>query len=227
MKVAVVGLKKKNVERELKKFNLQLEKRNPEVIISYGGDGTILYSERMYPGIPKVFIRHSKTCEKCSVHNYSKTLGKLSEGRFEVFDQIKVEGIVNGDKKKRLIGMNEINICHKTPLKTIRLEVQVNGRIIQKEVIGDGVLVATPFGSTAYYYSITRKTFKKGLGIAFNNSRQQIRNIVVGENSIIKIKVLRDGGLMAADNNPRMISVKEGDVIEIKKAKNKAKIIRI
>lgn len=227
MKVAVVGWKRKNVERQLGNFNLQIDKRNPEVVISYGGDGTILYSERMYPGIPKIFIRHSKACSKCPHHDYSKILGRLSDGKFDIFDMMKVEGIINDDKKKRLVGVNEINVCHKTPLKTIRLSLQVNGRTIQKEMIGDGILVSTPFGSTAYHYSITRKVFKKGLGIAFNNSRRKIRNMVVNENSRIMIRILRDEGLMTADNNPCMLRVKEGDAIEIKKAKGKAKLIKI
>ena len=65
LKVVVVGKDKRNIEKILKKYNLKLVKKNPDIVISYGGDGTILLSERLFPNIPKLFLRHSSICNKC------------------------------------------------------------------------------------------------------------------------------------------------------------------
>lgn len=226
MKVALVGLKKRNIQKIISDYGFQIVKYRPDIVISYGGDGTMLYAERIYPRIPKVFLRHSKTRVKSADRNYSEVLKKLKDGRFEIKEEMKVEGIVNNDPRKRLIGLNEVNVSNQNPLRAARLEVSIDDRIIHKQVIGDGVVVATPFGSSAYFYSITRKTFKDGLGIAFNNSVKKINSMVVDKNSVIKIRVLRDGAMVIADNNPKMMKLKENDVVTIKKHKYRARMIR-
>jgi len=229
MKVVVVGLAGKLIENKLPEYGLKLNRKTPDVVISFGGDGTALYAERVYPGIPRVLIKHSKVCEKCKlgIHDFSKVLIALKEKKYEIIEEIKVEGVVNNNPKKKLIGLNEIGIHHKLPTKTIRLRVKVNGKIIEDEIIGDGLVIATPYGSTAYFHSITRKKFSKGLGIAFNNPKKRRKNVIVKDNSTIKVDILRGLGWMTADNDERMIPIKEGDVVTVKKAKGKARIIEL
>jgi len=222
MKVAVVGLGKKIFEKKLPKDFVV--SKNPEIVFSFGGDGTILYSENLYPGIPKVFVRHSKFCEKCEVDgSYKKIFDDLRNKNYKVVEEIKVEGVSNN---KILVGLNEINVCNKTPLRAVRLQLSVDKKIVQKEVVGDGIVVSTPFGSTAYFYSITRKHFAKGLGIAFNNSRKPIKPIILGENSSVQIKVLRGDAVMCSDNNKKTFLLKAGDVVTVKKSRLKARLVK-
>lgn len=226
-KVAVIGHARKVVEKELPKFGLKLNKKNPDIVISFGGDGTALYGERVYPGIPRILIKHSKTCNKCKEHDFSKVLTALIKNKFKVVEEIKVEGIINKNPKKKLIGLNEISIHHKIPTKSIRFRVKVNRKIIADEAIGDGLIVATPYGSTAYFYSISRKKFSKGLGIAFNNTKKRRKSIVVKGDSLIEVEILRGQGLMTADENERMIPLRMGNKILIRKTKDKARIIEM
>jgi len=223
MKVAVVGHERKIFEKMLPK-DFVMDRKNPEIIFSFGGDGTILYSEWLYPGVPKVFVKHSSLCKRCEVAgSYKNMFDSLRKGDYTIVKEMKLEGVVN---KKRLVGLNEINVCNKTPTRAVRLQLIVNGVVKQKEVIGDGIVVATPFGSTAYFNSIARKTFNKGIGIAFNNSTRPIKPMMVGENSSIRIKVLRGYAMMCADNNKKAIPLKEGDVVVIKKSRIKARLVK-
>jgi len=48
--------------------------------------------------------------------------------------------------------INEVSLLRETR-QTAWIEISVNGRVVVPELIGDGVLVATPAGSTAYNYS--------------------------------------------------------------------------
>jgi len=228
MRVAVVGKERRVIEKQLAKFYLTLDKKRPQVVISYGGDGTALYAERKYPGVPRLMIKHSSICVKCSVHgvhDVSAALRALANKKFKVLEEIKVEGAVNGRQTTKLVGLNEICVHNVVP-RAIRLQVAVNKKILADNVLGDGLVVATPYGSTGYFYSVTRKKFSRGLGIAFNNCVQRLKHAVVGEGSVVKIKVLRGPGIMCADNcHNRLVSLKTGDVVTIKKSKQKARII--
>jgi NAD kinase len=96
--------------------------------------------------------------------------------------------------------------------------VQINGKLVAEDVIGDGIVAATPFGSTAYFHAITGKKFTKGIGIAFNNPTKKMRTIIAKDNSEIDVIVKRETGILAWDDSLKTIPIKEGDVIKIRKS---------
>jgi len=230
MRVAVVGTDKKVMEKELKSYGFAIDKLNPDVVVSFGGDGSALSAEQLYPGVPRLTIKHSKICKKCTVgrgHDFSGIFDKLKKRRYKVAKVMKIEGIVNNNKRKRLVGLNEINVAHAFPTRAMRFDVSADRKSIVADMIGDGVLVATPYGSTAYFRIITGRRFSKGMGIAFNNVSKKMKYRFARENAEIKIRVNRGPALMCADNNSTMIPLRDGDVVTVKKSKEKAKIIEL
>ena len=222
MKVALVSYNKQPLLRELRKAGFRLDGRRPDVAIAFGGEGTCLFCEEAYPNIPKLFIVHHK-CPRCNSHNYSALLNAIKNRKYRIVSLPKLEAYVNG---KRFVGMNDINI-HYRPPRAIRLQIKVNGRMISKELIGDGLVISTPYGSSAYFKSITGRTFKNGIGIAFNNSVERRRPLIVNSTSKIQIKVLRESGVVACDTQKRLININRGNTIVVKQSRQKAKIIKI
>ncbi len=224
MKLLVVGRRKNFFEKEIRKGKkLILVKNNPEVIVAFGGEGTFLYSEMVYPGIPKLLVYHSSKCKNCKKHNYQKIIKDLIVKKFKVVSFVKIQASVNN---KRLIGLNEINIHYKPPC-ALRFDVDINNKPIVRECVGDGLVISTPYGSSGYFYSVTRKTFNKGLGIAFNNNVKIVKEKIIPENSVIKIKIVRGPGVMCADCNKKTIPLKTGDIIKIQKHDSRAKILQL
>ncbi len=225
-KVAIVSkLDVSRIKDVLNKYNFKISK-DPDFVISYGGDGTILFSERLYPSIPKLIIKKNRICRKYEymLGDLEKVLRKIKEGDFEIIEEMKLRTVKNG---YNLLALNEIQIHHKFPTKAIRFSLQTNGHKFEN-LIGDGVVVSTPFGSLAYYKVTGGKPFKKGIGISFNNLyNRKEKSFVVDENLEIKIKILREEGFLSEDNNENIIELKEGDTVFIKKAKEKAKIISV
>ena len=79
-----------------------------------------------------------------------------------------------------------------------------------------------------YFYSITRKTFRKGIGIAFNNSTKEFKPIIIKNSDLkIKIKILRGEGVFTSDNSHKKLMVNPNDTIEIIKLKKCTSVLQL
>lgn len=224
MDLLIFGNDIKEIEELAKKVGFNVVANNPDIIASFGGDGTFMLAEKLYPSIPKFCLRKSRVCKKCSEFSNEEVLQKVFDKKYEVNEEIKVEATSKGSS---VVGLNEIIVHNKDPRRAIRYEIFINGKKYGDEIIGDGVAISTPYGSTGYYRSITDSFFEVGLGIAFNNSTEQSDHMVIKEDSEIKIKILRGPAMVYADNNEEEIELDAGDEILIRKSKERARIIRV
>lgn len=206
--------------RNIENIKYKLDYKNPELIICYGGDGSLLFGEQRYPRIPKIFIHKKK-----DVRNARKIIESIINNTFKnnFKELIKLEVYVN-NKKQDFLAMNDVNI-HYTPPEALRFFLKVNGERINKELIGDGVVVSTPFGSSGYFKSITRKTFHNGIGLAFNNTTEKLKSIILNEKDIIDVIITRGCGVVAIDNSKKLIKINKGDKIKIRASKERARVL--
>ncbi|MFH8080315.1 MAG: hypothetical protein QXO84_00310 [Candidatus Aenigmatarchaeota archaeon] len=226
MKVAIVSQNNFSLIKKIESAGIKIVKENPDIVISIGGDGTILLSERLYPSIPKLAIKTSSTCRKCQYtpSQIKNVLELIKKGKYKIEEENKIEVRF---KNYKLLALNEIQLHNKKPTVAIRFSVEADG-FRQENVIGDGLIVSTPFGSTGYYMSITGKKFKKGLGLAFNNPHNiKIKGIVLDENAKIKVKLLREEAWLIRDNDDNFLNLEKGDKFKVVKSKEKARFIKI
>ena len=81
------------LERTSKKFNFKISNNNPDFVLCYGGDGTILFAEREWPSIPKLLIKRTKICRRCDYeyHDLNKVLKEIIKGNFRIVKEMKLE----------------------------------------------------------------------------------------------------------------------------------------
>jgi len=214
------------IKRLLKKNGFKIVNRNPDIIVCYGGDGTILYAEMKFPQIPKLIIKKSRICRKCdySIQDIELTLSKIREKKFKLQKEMKLE---TDFKNRRLIALNEIQVHAMLPTHAIRFSVLIDGGRFPN-LIGDGIVVATPFGSTGYYKSTGGTQFRKGIGISFNNlHNKNIESFVDPNDSIVKIIIDRGPAWVIADNNEEFLRLRDLDTITIKKSESVANFIYV
>lgn len=222
MKVSLFGKNSDTIRHLIPEFGLELVEDKPDVIISYGGDGTLLSAERKYPSIPKLPIRDSKVCRKCPLHTTEHLLRELSEGKIKLENYPKLEAKFNGED---ILALNDLVIRNSIPIHALRFRVMKNGKLLIPEVIiGDGVVLTTVFGSSGYYQSITRKTIDKDFALAFSNTTFPVKNIKFSKGEEIKVVIIRGPGTLSSDNNPKLYTIKENDEVKIFPSPHTARI---
>lgn len=202
---------------------IEVVEENPDVVIVLGGDGTFLSAERTFPGIAKFALRDRRLCRACVDYPYTQAIRRLCDGAYTEETVQKVEARARGQV---LVGLNEVQIHSSDPRHSIRLSVCIEHDVCIP-VIGDGIVVATTFGSTGYYKSITKHTFTEGFALAFNNPSEELPPKALGQDFSTTVTIIRDPGLVVVDNDPSQIVVDAGDEVSIVPAKQRARIIRM
>ena len=133
-----------------------VEVEEADLIVALGGDGYLLHILRERLSLGKV----------CPVFGMNRgTVGFLMNewridglierlGRTKSFTVKPLEMTVVTDDGETIShhAINEVSLLRETR-ETARIEITLNGRVVMPELVCDGVLVATPAGSTAYNLS--------------------------------------------------------------------------
>ena len=221
MKVKLIGKNLEDIIPLLDKKVFDLSEGTPELVIAHGGDGALLDAERLYPGIPKLPIRDAETAPLCENHSYEKQLADFCEGKTFRSINTKLHSTFNGQD---LFALNDIFIHNFNRGSAMRYRVWIDDELYANEIVGDAVGMATIHGSTAYYRSITHSIFKTGLGLAFSNSTEVVNHLVLPDDAVVRVKIVRGPGIMVADNNTEVIEIPQDSEVCIRKAEASAVI---
>ena len=127
------------------------------------------------------------------------------------------------------IALNEIAITRKDPLKVLRYSVYVNDEYLN-EYAADGVLVATPTGSTAYNLSAGGPVIAPGARMMvltpICSHSLNARSIVLAPEDRVRIKVLNSGQVVSFDGDTSM-ELKAGDCIDIRCSELQTVMIKV
>jgi NAD+ kinase len=124
-------------------------------IVIIGGDGFMLHSLKKYYKYNKPFYgmnkgNHGFLLNPFSVNNLVKNIQKSNKITLHPLEMtVQVKGRI----LKKKIAINEISIFRQSK-QASKLEIKVDNKTRIKELTGDGALVATPAGSTAYNLSV-------------------------------------------------------------------------
>lgn len=203
-------------------LGFKVVQENPEVIISYGGDGTILAAEHELPGVPKLALRDSLVCVKCADHEDRTVLQALRAGKLQLVAHQKLGASHNN---QQIVALNDIVLRNQKPMHALRFYVQLNDQKIPQElVIGDGIIASTAFGSTGYFHSVTRQMFHTGFAIGFSNSVAAIPPLYFSQADTITVTIVRGLAELSYDNTNEVYNLTEHDVLQITPANQFAHI---
>lgn len=212
--------------------NVQLlEECNVNLVISIGGDGTLIYTiHRVYEkGIPVMGINIPGSygyLSEVSFTEIERAVEKLASNDFTLDKREFIECSLNN---KRFLAVNEIMVVSEKPYKTVTLGVYINNdKVIQGKM--DGVLIATPLGSTAYSFSaggpILHPDLKALVLTPVCPVRLFARPIIIPNSHIVKVKVIKGNASIAGDVFHFGI-LREGEEVIIKKSSENYYLVRL
>lgn len=216
-KFSIVGHDNEKIKQLFVDKGYFFDEKKPEFVISYGGDGTLLKSEYLYPSLPKLFIKNTKIGKLAQKKENEEIISGFISGKYNIKKIKKIEALINNEEK--IIGTAEITLHNSDPRIAIRYKVRIDNEDIHHELIGDGIIVCNSIGSTGYYRSITDSYFEVGIGLAFNNSTEQSDHVVLNNSRHIFITITRGPATIFGDNQEKFFNIKDGDMIELFESK--------
>lgn len=143
--------------RDLHFTRLDRELPNADVVICFGGDGTILHMAKAATkkGIPILGVNIGTMGFMAELESSElDKLPQLAEGKYSIDRRMMLDVTVHRDRDIIFhdICLNDAVITKGAVARIVHLSVQCDG-IQAMEYGGDGLIVATPSGSTAYSFS--------------------------------------------------------------------------
>ena len=136
--------------------NVALEQASTVVVI--GGDGFLLDSLHTHmplfsAGIPIYGMNTGTFGFLLNAHRLDNLLERIRRAHCVTLAPLKMKAYQRGnDTPIEGLAINEVSLLRETR-QTAKLSVEVNGEVQLEELVCDGILVATPAGSTAYNLS--------------------------------------------------------------------------
>ncbi|MCA1812773.1 MAG: NAD(+)/NADH kinase [Halobacteriales archaeon] len=128
-----------------------LDQMKVDVLVTVGGDGTILLALQ-HCEAPVFGINYGELGFLTEVEpkDMEKAVEQLLRGKYDVEDRLKLAVRVNGERVPDAANEAVIKSAH--PAKMLALRLASNGEVIE-DIRADGVIMATPTGSTSYSMS--------------------------------------------------------------------------
>ncbi|MFP3913567.1 MAG: NAD(+)/NADH kinase, partial [Actinomycetota bacterium] len=202
----------------------------PDMVVAVGGDGTMLAAIQ-------VAIAHDVPIFGFNLG----TIGFLTESEPEELPRV-VESLVSGDYETvprmgiraslngtTVTGLNDVVVEKIDTLRLVHLEVSVDGEPFLT-YRADGLIIATPTGSTAYSFSaggpLVDHSIEAILMTPVASHSLFARTMVLSPDSVVEVRVRRERPARASLDKVPLGEAQEGDVVEVRRAPGALRFVR-
>jgi NAD+ kinase len=205
-----------------------------DLAVVVGGDGTMLAAARQLAtlDVPVIGINQGRLgfITDIALDNFEHTLAPMLQGSFVTEQRHLLHGEVvrAGKSIFSAIAMNDVVVNRGATAGMVELSIQVDGKFVAKQR-ADGLIVATPTGSTAYALSAGGSLLHPGVmgwilvPIAPHNLSN--RPIVLADSCEIEIELLSDRDASVNFDMQSLTSLQVGDRIVVKRALHAAQFL--
>jgi NAD+ kinase len=215
---------------------LHRELPGSDVCVVLGGDGTFLRAARavIEDDVPILGINVGKVgfLSKVEASEVERVLGQLGEGRFAIEPRMALEGrILRGGSAPSgevLKALNDVVVARGSLARVVRLDTSIDASHLAS-FIADGLVVASPTGSTGYSFSaggpILGPTARNLVVTPIAGYLTTIRSVVVGPEAVVRCRVVDAHEALVSVDGREDIPLAVGDVVEVRAIERPVRLV--
>src|SRR5688572_6652634 len=201
--------------------------RSADLAIVLGGDGTMLAAARNLARhkVPLAGINQGRVgfMTDIALSDLRSSVGAILDGRHSIEERALLEAEVQrgGKTLLRTLALNEAVVGKGSQGRLIEVEVHIDGEYVYA-LRADGLIVATPTGSTAYALSAQGPILQPGVAafalVPLNPHVLSARPVSVSEKSVIEIVMLHAADARAHFDGFALTDLQEGDRLVLRRS---------
>lgn len=208
-----------------------------KLLICLGGDGTILHAAKAAArnNVPTLGINIGRRgfLADLEAADYEK-VSEAVQGKYTIDERMMICARVerNGEVIYRDFALNDAVVARGNVNRTIELSVYGDGKKISS-ILGDGLIVATPTGSTAYSMSaggpIVEPSASAMVVTPICAHDLRAKSFVLSSEAEVTIEIgeLNDKSAYLSLDGPESAELKSGDKVKIVKSDYKTQLVRV
>ena len=226
-----------DLPKDLRFSRLDRELQNAELVICFGGDGTILHMAKAATrkGIPILGVNIGTMGFMAELESTElDKLTQIAKGDYTLDSRMMLDVTIQRERDIIFhdICLNDVVITKGAIARIVHLAVKCDG-IQAMECGGDGIIVSTPTGSTAYSYSaggpIVEPEAKNIIITPICAHEMGSRSIVASDKRVVTVETVlnaRRNAYLSVDGG-KAVRLNMGDVATVKKSHLETKLVRL
>ncbi|MGI5891471.1 MAG: NAD(+)/NADH kinase [Bacillota bacterium] len=201
-----------------------------------GGDGTILAASRFLSpfAVPMLGINMGKLgfLSEVEQEDVFTALQALLEDKYYIEERMMLEAYVlrKGQEVASFVALNDLVVNNSAYTRTISIDLILDGQLINSSR-SDGIIIATPTGSTAYSFSAGGPLIMPNMELMLLNfvcpHSFFSRPIVVPSSSHVEVVYAGEGeGAKLTADGQLFCPLQNGDVVSVKRLSQNSKLLR-
>ncbi|MBA7514465.1 NAD kinase [subsurface metagenome] len=242
----LADLKRKKSKATVQKLTSRLQKKKIKVlvneiskqtdlVIALGGDGIILKAARQVSrfNLPVLGVNLGGLGFLAGVNSSDlyPTLDLILQKRFTTMERmlLRAQVVRKGKTAGKFLALNDVVVKNGITARVIKLRLEVNNQYVATYV-GDGLIISTPTGSTAYSLAASGPIVHPDLALIILSPicphTLALRPLIISSKDTIKIRVETDHDeVILTMDGQENIPLKLGDLVQVRKAKERLKLI--
>ncbi len=156
-KVAFVASKSETAEQAKHRLEAKYPSVPPkeaDIIVALGGDGFMLQTlhRHMARKVPIYGMNQGTVGFMMNSYDEDNLIQRLENAETTILHPLRMRSIIEAGTEQEALAINEVSLLRQTR-QAAKIRISIDGKVRIPELICDGILVATPAGSTAYNLS--------------------------------------------------------------------------
>lgn len=224
-----LGLSKESHPR----FNLKSFSEKCQMVISFGGDGTILSTARAIgdSGVPILGVKMGGMgfLAELTPEELYDSMEDILKGHYQIVKRMVLKVEVGGEKDSQYYALNDMVFDKGAISRVIHIKTFIDDEFLNT-YISDGLIISTPTGSTAYSLAAGGPILLPSMNAIIINPISPhtlgARPVVIPDDKVVKIKIeyAPQKVLLSADGQVGK-ELKQGQTATIQRADYQIKLV--